>query len=179
MRKVLLCTLLFLTSVAFAQDAAKAAPAKADAAKSEAAKPGLLTAAELKQLIPQTYFYASKTATVQVRNSAGLRTESGKIVLSALVDTGGYSTQIAERYQGFLLTDTKVTIGGKELAPGAYGIGVVGTKFLVTDLGANEIFSTDVKDDAKMKRPTPLKMVRDADGTELCLGRKCVEFSAH
>ncbi len=161
MRKSLVCLLLSL-SFAFA---------------GETEKPGLLATAELQQLVPQSFFYAGKTATVQLRNSAGLRTSSGKLVLAALVDTGGYSTQLAERYQGFILSDTKVTIGGKELAPGAYGMGVVGEKFLVEDLGANEILSTSVKEEPSMKHPTPLKMVSAASGAQLCLGRKCVAFS--
>jgi hypothetical protein len=162
MRKTILC-LLALLSFAFAQSSSKA---------------GLLTTAELQKVIPPSFFYAGKTATVQVRNSAGLRTASGKLVLASLVDTGGYSTQIQEKYQGFLMADGKVKIGEKELAPGAYGIGAVGSNFLVTDLGANEIVSMPLREDSAMKRPTPLKMVSGDKGTQLCLGRKCVEFSA-
>ena len=35
----------------------------------------------------------------------------GKMVIAALVDASGYSTAIQQKYQGLLITETKLTIG--------------------------------------------------------------------
>jgi hypothetical protein len=39
------------------------------------------------------------------------------------VDTSGYSTDVAAKYQGFLITEIKLNIEGSELPPGEYGFG--------------------------------------------------------
>jgi len=44
-------------------------------------------------------------------------------VLAGLVDTSGYSTGVASKYQGYLITEVPLKIGGKRLPAGAYGFG--------------------------------------------------------
>ena len=47
-------------------------------------------------------------------------------------------------------------------------------KFLVMDVGANDLFTVSGHVDDKMARPVPLKVVTDGDGYRLYAGRKWV-----
>jgi len=79
---------------------------------------------------------------MQLRNSAEFRTADGKFVLAGLVDASGYSTDVAEKYQGFLITEVKLNVEGTILPPIEYGFGFSKDgKFLVTDVGANDLFT--------------------------------------
>jgi len=143
------------------------------------AKPGLLTPAELKQFVPSVYFFRGQTATVQLRNSGGFRIAPDKLVLAALVDTSGYSHDVKQKYQGLLITEMKLSVGGTDLAPGEYGFGFSEDgKFLVMDVGANDLFFVAAQTDADLKRPVPLKMVEEGGGYRLYAGRKFVSVKA-
>ena len=72
--------------------------------------PGVLSAEDVKRVVPPSYFFRGHSAAVQIRNSAGFRTSDGKFVLAGLVDTSGYSTDVAEKYQGFLITEVKLNV---------------------------------------------------------------------
>jgi hypothetical protein len=135
---------------------------------------GVVPSAELQKLVPSTYFYRGQSATVQIRNSGAVRTKDGKYVLAALVDTSGYASDVAAKYQGLFITEVKVKIEGTELAPGEYGFGFVGDKFVVTDAGANDVFSVSSKADANLKRPVPLKITEEGGEYRLYHGKKYV-----
>ena len=140
-------------------------------------KPGVLNAQDLKRLVPATYFFRGQSATVQLRNSSGFSNADGKLVLAGLVDTSGYASNVAARYQGFFITEVKLSIEGTELAPGAYGFGFSGDgKFLVMDVGANDLFSVAAHVDEKLPHPVPLKIVTDGDSFRLYGGRKWVSL---
>ena len=72
-----------------------------------------------EELAPSTYYFAGQSAAVQARNTAGFKSSGGKIVLAGFVDTSGYSTAIKEKYQGFLITETKLSFDGGTLEPGS------------------------------------------------------------
>ncbi len=142
-------------------------------------KPGVLGGDDLKKVVPATYFFRGQSAPVQLRNSAGFSGADGKLVLAGLVDTSGYASDVQARYQGFLITEVKLNIEGSELAPGEYGFGFSQAgKFLVMDVGANDLFSVGAKMDDKLARPVPLKMVEDGAGYRLYAGRKWVLLKA-
>src|SRR3954468_9507860 len=106
------------------------------------AKTGALSATDVQKLVPPSFFYAGQTAPSQMRNAGGFRNSQGKLVLASLVDNSGYSTGVAAKYQGFVITETALKIGAKSLPAGAYGIGTTDDgKFVVTDVGAGEVFS--------------------------------------
>lgn len=137
----------------------------------------ILHAPEAQKLLPDSVYYAGKSANTQLRNSAGLKFADGHYVLAVLVDTSGYSTSVQEKYQGYLLTEKALTFGGdKSLPPGAYGFGFVGNRFIVTDIGTNEILSAPAFHDDKLQRPMPLQIVEgDAPGRyRLVAGRSFV-----
>src|SRR6266481_5767679 len=140
---------------------------------------GALSGDELKQVVPTTYFFRGQSAPVQLRNSAGFSGPDGKLVLAGLVDTSGYASDVQAKYQGFLITEMKLNIGGSELPPGAYGFGFSQEgKFLVMDIGANDLFTVAGQVDAKLAHPVPLKMVEDGDAYRLYSGRKWVTLKA-
>jgi len=138
---------------------------------------GVLTGDQVKKVVPSVYFFRGQSATVQLRNSAGFTVAGGKYVLAGLVDTSGYSTDVAAKYQGFLITEVQLNIEGVRLAPGQYGFGFSKQgKFLVMDVGAHDLFSVATQHDEKLARPVPLKII-DQEGTyRLYSGRDWVEL---
>src|SRR5207248_7170850 len=123
-------------------------------------KAGVLSADELKQVVPSTYFFRGQSAPVQFRNSAGFSVPDGKLVLSGLVDTSGYAADVQAKYQGFLITEVKLNIEGSELAPGQYGFGFSkDNKLLAMDVGANDVFSASANIDDILAQPLQLKSV--------------------
>ena len=85
---------------------------------------------------------------------------------------------MAAKYQGYLIAEVPLKIGGKQLPAGAYGFGfVAGDQFLVTDLGANDVFTVKSTTDEAMTRPRPLRVtVNPAGGFRLYAGRNYVQF---
>jgi hypothetical protein len=143
----------------------------------QSAKTGPLSTPELKQVIPSVYYFRGQSATVQVRNASGFRASNGKLVLVALVDTSGYAQNVAEKYQGMLITEIKLNLGGTELAPGAYGFGFVGdNKFIVMDVGANDLMTATTTVDEQIQHPVPLKLQPDGNGYRFYAGRKWVSL---
>ena len=142
-------------------------------------KPGVLSGDEVRKVVPAVYFFRGQSASVQLRNSAGFSVAEGKLVLAGLVDTSGYASDVQAKYQGFLITEVKLKIEGTSLAPGEYGFGFSKEgKFLVMDVGANDLFSVAGKIDDKLPHPVPLKMVADGDSYRLYAGRKWVTLKA-
>jgi hypothetical protein len=122
----------------------------------------ILNAADAARVIPATVFFRGQVASVQARNSAGVKLSDGMLVLCALVDTSGYSTAVQQKYQGYFITEAPLDINGQMLKPGAYGVGFIeGTKFIVMDLGAHDLFTVGGNRDAALKRPTPLQILAD------------------
>jgi hypothetical protein len=144
----------------------------------EDAKPaGVLNANELKQVMPGAYFFRGQSAPVQLRNSGGIRTKDGMLVLAGLVDTSGYSSDIQQKYQGLLITEVPLSIEGSDLKPGAYGFGFSADgKFVVMDVGAHDVFSVACQTDSELKRPVPLKIVEEGGAYRLYAGRKFVSL---
>jgi hypothetical protein len=135
----------------------------------------ILKPSDMGKLMPPSVFYRGQTATTQLRNSGGIKFADGFYVLASLVDTGGYSTGIAAKYQAYFITEVPVKAAGRSLAAGAYGIGFVGNKFIVTDLGAHEVMAVPSATDSNLKRPMPLEIVADSGrGFRLYAGRNYV-----
>ena len=137
----------------------------------------VLSGDELKKAVPTEYFFRGQKAPVQVRNSVGFQMSDGKMMLAALVDASGYSTAIQQKYQGLLITETKLTIGGSELAPGQYGFGFTADgKVNVMDVANNDVLSAPSQADATLQHAVPLKLVEEGAGYKLYAGKKWVEI---
>jgi hypothetical protein len=139
----------------------------------------VLKAADVQKLLPTSVYYAGQSAPTELRNSGGVKFADGHYVLATLVETSGYSTGIAAKYQAYFITELPLQIGGQSLPAGIYGIGfIAGNKFVVTDVGAHEIFTVSSTGDAEIKRPMPLQVIADpAGGYRLYAGRNYVTFT--
>jgi hypothetical protein len=138
----------------------------------------VLTGDQVKKIAPVSYFFAGQSAAVQARNTAGFKNSSGKVVLAGLVDTSGYSTAIQEKYQGFFITEAKLSFDGATLDPGEYGFGFKDGKFTVMNVAATDVFSIAGQSDEQLKHPVPLKFEKDGAGYRLYAGRKYVVVKA-
>jgi hypothetical protein len=154
-----LTALLLLASISPA-DSALFAQTPPNSASSSADT--VLHAADLDSLIPATVYFQGQSATVQKRNSAGVRFNGGAVMFATKVDTGGYSSSVQERYQAYLITEVPLAIGGNRLPPGAYGVGFINNnKFVVMDIGGHDLFVADSQRDDALARPTPLQVLAD------------------
>lgn len=145
----------------------------------EKGAPEILTEAATAKIVPTSFYFAGQSAPTQMRNSAAARIGSNRYVIAGLVDTSGYSTEISGKYEGFFITDSPVSIGGKQLAAGAYGFGFSADgKLHIFDLGNKEIVSVATASDKEMKRPRPLMMSAAADGVRFYKGRNYALITA-
>lgn len=166
-----LVLLVMFTAFLFALDAATVAQEKS--------APEILNQTATAKIVPTSFYFAGQSAPTQMRNSAVARVGKDRNVIAGLVDTSGYSTEISGKYEGFIITDSSVLIGGKELATGAYGFGFSADgKLHVFDLSSKEIISVETKNDKEMKRPRPLMMSVAADGVRFYKGKNYALIAA-
>ena len=132
--------------------------------------PGPVSADEIPKLLPPSVFFRGQTAPLQLRNAAAIRLPGGAVLFASLVDTSGYSSNVRERYQFYLVTEAPLTIDGKPLAPGAYGAGFLedGT-FVIMDIGGHDILLARTQRDDAMHRPRPLQILPGATPNDLRL----------
>jgi len=153
--------LLAISSLAVAQQATK----------------HVLSSDELKKAVPAEFFFSGQKAPVQLRNAVGFQLADGKIAMAALVDASGYSTAIQQKYQGMLVTEAKINIGGSDLAPGQYGFGFTADgKFVVMDVANNDVLSVASVAYPQMQHAVPLKLEPAGSGYKLYAGKKWVEI---
>lgn len=168
---------LILATCLLAVPSGRYLPAQSAAVIQKNAVPGILTRNEASAILPPSVFYKEQSASIQGRNSSGIRLQGGALVLATLVDTSGYSSSVQETYQAYLITEVPLTIGGQKLVPGAYGFGfIAGDKMVVMDVGAHELVRVDTHKAPELKRPTPLQILADAapGSYRLYLGRSFV-----
>jgi hypothetical protein len=139
----------------------------------------ILKPADTQKLLPASVYYKAQSAPTQLRNSGGVKFADGFYVLATLVDTSGYSSDVASKYQAYFIAEVSLKIGGQNLPAGVYGVGFVpGDKFVVTDVGAHDVLTASSSSDQEMKRPVPLQLTTDtAGGFRFYEGRKYVTFA--
>src|SRR5262245_26623068 len=151
-----------------------------EAGNSPAGQDTVLKAADISnKIFPEQVFFRGKVAPAQLRNAGGVHFADDFYVLAGLVDSSGYSSGIKEKYQGYLISEVTLEIGGQVLKPGAYGFGFPSAgKFVVMDLGANDALQGTSQHDTEMKRPVPLQVAASptAGSYRLCVGRDFIEF---
>ena len=139
----------------------------------------VLKPADTQKLLPASVYYKAQSAPTQLRNSAGVKFSDGYYLLATMVDTSGYSSDVAAKYQAYFITEVPIKIGGKNLPAGIYGVGfVAGDNFAVTDVGAHDVMTANSTTDEGLKRPMPLQIMADpAGGFRLYAGRKYVTIT--
>jgi hypothetical protein len=139
----------------------------------------VLTGADLTQVVPPGFYFQGQTAPTQMRNAAAARFGAKRFVIAGMVDTSGYSADVRARYEGFLITDSTITINGSRLGVGAYGFGFSNDgKLNILDLSGNEILSVSTTRDTQLRRPRPLQMISAGDEIRLYSGRQYATIDA-
>lgn len=132
----------------------------------------VLAGAELTRVVPPGFYFQGLSAPTQMRNSAATRFGTNRFVIAGLVDTSGYSADVREKYEGFLITDSPISINGTDLGTGAYGFGFSKDgKLNILDLAGNQLLSVATTKDAQLRRPRPLMMSKSGSGIRLYRGR--------
>ena len=139
----------------------------------------VLKPADMQKLMPASVYYKGQSATTQLRNSGGVKFADGYYVLTTLVDTSGYSTDVQAKYSAYFIAEVPIKVGGQSLPAGVYGVGfIAGDKFVVSDVGGHDLLTVSSGTDAGLKRPMPLQvLVNPAGGFRLYAGRRFVNFS--
>ena len=139
----------------------------------------VLVGAELTRVVPPGFYFEGLSAPTQIRNSAAARFGTKRFVVAGLVDTSGYAADVRAKYEGFLITDSPITINGSDLVTGAYGFGFTNDgKMQILDLAGNQILSVATTSDRELKRPRPLMMTKAGDGIRFYSGKDYVTISA-
>ena len=139
----------------------------------------ILTGTELTRVVPSSFYFQGLSAPTQMRNSAAARFGTTRFVIAGLVDTSGYSADVREKYVGFLITDSEITLNGTSLPAGAYGFGFATQgKMTVMDLAGKDLLSVDITNDKELRRPRPLMMAADPGGVRLYNSRNYVVIAA-
>jgi hypothetical protein len=129
-------------------------------ATSNSTEASVLNAVETAKIMPASVFFRGQSASIQGRNSGGVRFADKSLMLVSLVDTSGYSSQVQEKYQAYLMTESALDVDGHHLAAGAYGCGFIsGDSFVVMDIGGHDLFTAHSTHDVDLHRPTPLQIL--------------------
>jgi hypothetical protein len=140
--------------------------------------PRILEGTELGRVIPQGFYFEGQSAATQMRNAAAAQLGPKRFVMAGLVDTSGYASDVQAKYQGFIVTDSPVTVGGSRLPTGAYGFGFTSDGWLnVMDVGGRRVLSVRARNDERLQRPRPLMMADARNGVRLYAGRSFVLIS--
>ena len=139
----------------------------------------VLTGADLTRVVPPGFYFQGLTAPTQMRNAAAARFGKDRYVISGMVDTSGYAADVRASYEGFLITDSAISINGSDLGVGAYGFGFSKDgKLNILDLAGSKILTVSTTRDSKLKRPRPLMMTSAAEGIRLYGGKDYVVIAA-
>ncbi|HEX3559554.1 MAG TPA: hypothetical protein VHU19_10125 [Pyrinomonadaceae bacterium] len=144
---------------------------------------GVLEGASLTRVVPTGFYFEGQSAPTQMRNTAAVQWETGKdkrLVIVGMVDTSGYSSEVRAKYQGFFITDSPVTVGGKELGTGAYGFGFTNDGHLnIFDIGGRQILSAPAAKDTNIQRPRPILITAESGEVRFYSGRDYAVINTH
>src|SRR5882672_7703029 len=139
----------------------------------------VLTGADLLRVVPPGFYFQGLSAATQMRNAAAARFGTNRYVIAGMVDTSGYAAEVRASYEGFLITDSAISINGSDLGVGAYGFGFSNDgKLNILDLAGSKILTVSTTRDSKLKRPRPLMMTSAGDGIRLYGGKEYVVIAA-
>ncbi len=144
-------------------------------ATASAQAPVILGGDELNKVIPSAFYFEGQSAPTQMRNAAAIRFDTNHHFLAGLVDTSGYASNIRSKYEGFLIADAKLSVGGVELGVGAYGFGFTADgKMNIFDIAGTRLHSVSAPRDAKLQSPRPLAITQSGKELRLYRGRNYV-----
>ncbi len=134
---------------------------------------------ELSKVVPTNFYFEGQLAPTQMRNAAAVRLGPQRHVIAALVDNSGYASDIRAKFEGFLISDEAVMIGGVEVKSGAYGFGFTkDSKLNLLDVGGKALHSLTTRRDEKFQSPRPLVIVQSGKELRLYRGREYVVIAS-
>jgi hypothetical protein len=127
----------------------------------------VVTGKAFDSALPKDFYLEGNAIPTQKRNAALVKTPAGARVLFALIDTTGYSSQIQQKYEGMLITEGSLSVGGHKLGVGSYGFGYTkpaatsneDAKFFLYNQAGEKIAECTAKKDTKIAQPKPLQVV--------------------
>ncbi|HUX10042.1 MAG TPA: hypothetical protein VMW51_05325 [Terriglobia bacterium] len=144
------------------------------------------TGEAFNKVVPKDFVLEANAIPTEKRNSVLVLTPSGARMVAGLLDTGGYSSQVREKYLGMLIAEGSLDVCGHQLAVGSYGFGLAkapgaagghAATFILYNQGGQKVTECTADWDAKLKQPRPLQViVKGAGGARLYLGRNWVEL---
>jgi hypothetical protein len=135
----------------------------------------VLNETELPKVVPIGFYFEGQSAATQMRNAAAVRFGPKRFVVTALVDTSGYASDIRAKCEGFLITDSPILVGEKPLGIGSWVIGLTKEGMLnIFDLSGAKILSLKTTRDMALKTPKPVNIIKATDGVRLYRGRDYV-----
>jgi len=135
--------------------------------------------------VPHEFYLEGNAIPTEKRNAALVKTPKGERVLFGLIDTAGYSSQIKQKYIGMIINEGRISVCGKAVDVGSYGIGLDrpaptskdDAKFHLYNQAGSEIVSCAAPYDSTIKIPKPLQVSVGKDGPAwLVLGRYRLEI---
>jgi hypothetical protein len=140
-----------------------------------AQQPAILGPDDLGKLVPANFYFEGQLAPTQMRNAAGVRFAAQRHFIAALVDTSGYASSIRSKFEGFLICDRPVMIGGTEVKAGAYGFGFAqDMKMNILDMGGMTLHSITAARDDQLQSPRPLAIIQSGKDLRLYRGKSYV-----
>lgn len=140
----------------------------------------VVTGEPATKAIPHDFYLEGNRIPVQARNSVLVKCPKGMRIVVGLIDTTGYSSQIQQKYEGMIISESNFTIGGAKVGIGSFGFGHTkpaatsneDMKLTIYDQAGNKLGEASGKKDDTIKQPSPLQV---KDG-KLYLGRYAFEL---
>ena len=143
----------------------------------------VVTGKEFDSAMVKDFYLEGNAIPTQKRNAALVKTPGGSRVVFALIDTTGYSSQIVQKYEGMIISEGDLSIGGQKLGVGSYGFGHTkptatsneDMKLYIYNQAGAKVAECSGKKDADLAQPKPLQLVK-GEPTKLYLGRHAFEL---
>ncbi len=147
----------------------------------------VLSGKAFDQAAVTNFYLEGQAIPAQKRNMVLIKNPAGARALIALLDTSGYGADITRKYNGLLITEGTLSIGGKTIQPGSYGFGLnlinpsgppTGSKmFNLYNQAGQKVMEYKAVRDELIPRPKPIQVqVRKDNIARLYVGRDWVEL---
>jgi hypothetical protein len=145
----------------------------------------LVTGKAFDAAIPNDFYLEGNRIPTEKRDAVLLKTPAGARAVIGRINTAGYSSRIQQKYEGMLITEGSLSVGGHKLGVGSYGFGYTkppatsneDAKLFIYNQAGEKVAECAAKKDAEIKQPNPLQVVVGKDKTaKLYFGRYWVEL---
>ena len=177
LRHLILSSVLVASRGSALPEVATAPPGTQSA--SAVVKEAILGSGEASKLVPLSVFLGGKKLSAEPRNSGGIRFSDGMYILAMPIDLSGHAST-RETFEAYFISEVSVSIHGRKLGPGVYGLRVDDRhRFTILDIAARSILTAESVRDLRLFRPRPLQILASpsAGHYRLYLGREYVVLS--